>query len=187
MKTIRISAISVLVLVVGLSAGVVKADLIFSTPIELGPPIWSPGHDPQGCCFSRDGLELYFCSTRPGGYGFFDIWVARRETVGALWGEPLNLGPNVNSPGQEVTPSISPDGLELYFSLYHSYKIQVCKRPSKDAPWSKPEPLGPPISGHNNLQAEVSADGLSLYFSSRRPGGFGTVWLIAGSLKDLRP
>jgi hypothetical protein len=59
---------------------------LISTPVEVEPPIWYSGHDPQGCCFSRDGLELYFSSIRPGGYGHFDIWVAMRETVdvGAL-------------------------------------------------------------------------------------------------------
>ena len=179
MKTTRILAISVLVLGAGLPTGTAKADFTCSTPTHLGQPIWSPGHDPQGSCFSHDGLELYFASTRSGGYGSWDIWVATRETVDAPWTEPLNLGPNVNSPGQEVTPSISPDGLELYFSLYHSYKIQVCKRPSKDAPWSNPEVLGPPIGDHPVRYPKVSPDGLSLYFASRRPGGYGSedIWV----------
>jgi len=157
-----------------------KADFTFGEPTNLGPPIWSPGYDPQGCCFSHDGLELYFASTaRPGGYGSWDIWVATRETADAPWGEPVNLGPNVNSSEQEVTPAISPDGLELYFSLYHSYKIQVCKRPSKDAPWSNPEVLGPPIGDHPVRYPKVSPDGLSLYFASRRPGGYGLedIWV----------
>jgi len=161
------------------SCGQASADFTFSRPTNLGPPIWSPGHDPQGCCFSRDGLELYFSSTRPGGYGSWDIWVATRETVDAPWGEPVNLGPNVNGGAQEVTPAISPDGLELYFTLYHTYKIRVCSRTSKDAPWSKPEILGPPVGGHQDRYPKVSSDGLSLYFASRRPGGYGgeDIWV----------
>jgi hypothetical protein len=170
-----------LVVVVALAcgAGRARADFTFSTPIELGPPIWSSGHDPQGCCFSRDGLELYFSSTRPGGYGFFDIWVATREAIDALWGEPLNLGPNVNSSARETDPSISPDGLTLYFTLYHNYNIRVCSRPSKDAPWGNPEVLGPPIGAYDAYCPEVSADGLSLYFGSRRTGGQGDwdIWV----------
>jgi len=158
-----------------LGAGSAYADFTFSTPIELGPPIWSPGHDPQGCCFSRDGLELYFSSTRPGGYGFFDIWVATRETVNTPWGEPVNLGPSVNSPAGECDPAISPDGLELYFGIYNEspYRIRVCSRPSKDAPWSNPELLNPPVGDYEAFAAELSPDGLSLYFSSSRPGGCG--------------
>ncbi|MFC1795382.1 LamG-like jellyroll fold domain-containing protein [Planctomycetota bacterium] len=169
----------VFVAAVVLGGGSAYADFTFSTPIELGQPIWSPGHDPQGCCFSRDGLELYFSSTRPGGYGYFDIWVATRETEGAPWGEPVNLGPNVNSPAGEVEPAISPDGLELYFGLYTDYIIRVCSRPAKDAPWSTPEVLGPPVGANTDYSAEVSPDGLSLYFSSGRPGGYGgrDIWV----------
>jgi len=179
MKTTRILAISVLVLVVGLPVGVAKADFTFSTPTNLGPPIWSPGHDPHGSCFSRDGLELYFASDRPGGLGGFDIWVATRETVDAPWGEPVNLGPNVNSSAREIAPAISPDGLELYFTFYHDYKIRVCSRPSKDAPWSNPEVLGPPFGVRLDDYPEVSADGLELYFESSRPGGYGgfDIWV----------
>jgi hypothetical protein len=162
-----------------LGGGSAYADFTFSTPIELGLPIWSPAHDPHGSCFSRDGLELYFASDRPGGLGGFDIWVATRETIDALWGEPVNLGPNVNSPAREIAPAISPNGLELYFTFYGDYNIRVCSRPSKDAPWSNPELLGPPIGVHQDEYPEVSADGLSLYFESTRPGGLGgwDIWV----------
>jgi len=165
--------------VVALGDGSAYGDFTFSTPIELGPPIWSPGHDPQGCCFSRDGLELYFSSTRTGGYGFFDIWVATRDEVGAPWGEPVNLGPTVNGSAGECDPSISPDGLELYFTFYHDYNIRVCSRPSKDAPWGNPKVLGPPVGAYDAYCPEVSADGLSLYFGSRRSGGHGDadIWV----------
>ncbi len=168
----------VLVLALGLAAEVANADFTFGTPTNLGPPIWS-GYDPQGCCFSPDGLELYFSSTRPGGYGSWDIWVASRETVDAPWGELINLGANVNSQAGEIEPAISPDGLELYFTLYADYVIRVCSRPSKGAPWSNPEPLGPPVGAYDAYCPEVSADGLSLYFGSRRTGGYGDadIWV----------
>jgi hypothetical protein len=154
------------------SGGSAYADFTFSTPIEVGPPIWSPGHDSQGCCFSRDGLELYFSSDRPGGYGFFDIWVATRETVDASWTGPVNLGPNVNGPEGEIDPAISPDGLELYFGIYSEspYRIRMCSRPSKDAPWSNPKFLNPPVGDYEAFAPEVSADGLSLYFTSGQLG-----------------
>jgi hypothetical protein len=168
----------VFVVAVVFGGGSANADFTFSTPIELGPPIWSPGHDPHGCCFSRDGLELYFSSTRPGGLSGsspkFDIWVATRETIDAPWGEPVNLGANVNSPEREIAPAISPDGLELYFTFYQDRNIRVCSRPSKDGPWSRPEILGPPVGLQQDQYPEVSADGLSLYFESIRPGGYGS-------------
>jgi hypothetical protein len=157
----------------------VKADFTFSTPIELGPSIWSPGHDPQGCCFSRDGLELYFSSNRPGGYGAKDIWVATRETKDAEWSDPANLGPTVNSQQDHVEPAISPDGLELYFRTWNPWNTYVCTRPSKVTPWSKPELVEPPINSGGAISPEVSADGLSLYFGSQRTGGYGglDIWV----------
>ncbi|MBL7187468.1 MAG: PD40 domain-containing protein [Phycisphaerae bacterium] len=168
----------VFVVAIVLGGGSANADFTFGTPTNLGPPIFE-GSDPQGCCFSRDGLELYFCPLRHGGYGGWDIWVAEREAVDAPWGEPVNLGPNVNSTADEVEPAISPDGLELYFGFWSDYDIRVCTRTSKDAQWSKPELLGPPIGGYHNVQAEVSADGLSLYYASQQPGGYGgwDIWV----------
>ena len=56
----------VFVVAVVLGGGSAYADFTFGTPTNLGPPIWSSGQDPQGCCFSHDGLELYFASNRPG-------------------------------------------------------------------------------------------------------------------------
>jgi hypothetical protein len=162
-----------------LGDGRVKADFIFGEPIQLGEPIWSSGHDPQGCCFSGDGLELYFSSTRSGGQGGRDIWVATREALGAPWGDPVNLGSPVNDSGNQIEPAISPDGLELYFGDLSDWNIRVCKRPSKDAPWSSQELLGPPVGLGNEAQMEFSADGLSLYFRSRRSGGYGEsdIWV----------
>ena len=175
-----------LVAAIVLGGGSAKADFTFGTPTELGPPIWSPGHDPQGSCFSRDGLELYFCSNRPGGFGGKDIWVATREKLDAPWGEPVNLGSPVNDAGSQIEPAISPDGLELYFGDWSDWNIRVCKRPSKDAPWSSPEFLGPPVGLGNEGSAEFSADGLSLYFASKRSGGYGRldVWVSTRATTD---
>lgn len=67
---------------------------------------------------SEDGTKLYFVSDRPGGYGGKDIWVAT-ENGGGAFGEPENLGPEINTPGDEMFPTIRDNG-ELYFSSnYH--------------------------------------------------------------------
>ena len=62
---------------------------------------------------SVDGQTLYFVSDRPGGYGGNDIW--KVEKLSDKWGEPENLGPDVNTPGNEMFPYIRDNG-ELYFS-----------------------------------------------------------------------
>jgi hypothetical protein len=62
---------------------------------------------------SPDGQLLFFTSLRPGGHGFGDIYVSRRQ--GDAWSEPVNLGPCVNTEHDEYHPSLSPDGKTLYF------------------------------------------------------------------------
>jgi hypothetical protein len=63
----------------------------------------------------RDGLELFFFSTRPGGLGQADIYAATRATGRDAWSTPLNLGPNVNTAAAETRPSLSWDATTLYF------------------------------------------------------------------------
>ena len=62
---------------------------------------------------SSDGTTLYFVSDRPGGYGGKDIWMAKGK--GNSFDKPVNLGPEINTPGDEMFPCIRENG-ELYFS-----------------------------------------------------------------------
>jgi len=67
---------------------------------------------------SPDGTALYFVSDRPGGYGGKDIWMAA-EKGGGVYDKPVNLGPEINTPGDEMFPFIHENG-DLYFSSdYH--------------------------------------------------------------------
>ncbi|MHC4565799.1 MAG: hypothetical protein ACYTE3_08565, partial [Planctomycetota bacterium] len=77
----------------------------------------TPGISVGDFTMTADGLEAYFVSiNRPGGCGREDIWVCRRESPEDGWGPAVNLGPPVNTSACDSTPSISADGLELYFS-----------------------------------------------------------------------
>jgi len=62
---------------------------------------------------SSDGTALYFVSDRPGGYGGKDIWMAADK--GGAFDKPVNLGPEINTPGDEMFPFIRENG-DLYFS-----------------------------------------------------------------------
>lgn len=62
---------------------------------------------------SPDGMTLYFVSDMPGGLGENDIWKVRNE--GGSWSDPVNLGEEINTPGNELYPFVHPDGT-LYFS-----------------------------------------------------------------------
>jgi hypothetical protein len=82
---------------------------------ELVPGANSAAEDGQPNV-RRDGLELFFFSTRSGTLGMADIYSATRERTSNPWSTPVNLGPNVNSAnGAETRPSLSWDGTVLYF------------------------------------------------------------------------
>jgi Tol biopolymer transport system component len=134
-------------------------------------------------CISPDGLELFFSGreeelSRPGGYGEADLWVTRRATRSDPWGEPVNLGPVINSTYSDARPSISPDSLFLFFDSdrpggYGHFDLWVARRSAKDAPWTEPVNLGPFVNTPDIEEcASLSADGSTLYWDSGRPGGY---------------
>jgi hypothetical protein len=57
---------------------------------------------------------IIFDSNRPGGFGFNDLYISIRDEAGA-WGEPVNLGPTINSSTEDASPYITPDGLYFFF------------------------------------------------------------------------
>jgi Tol biopolymer transport system component len=195
MKTARM--LLILVLAFGLAAEVANADFTFGTPTNLGPIVntssgdWHPS-------ISADGLSLYFNSNRPGGYGGYDLWVTTRETTDDPWGAAVNLGPTVNSSRDEVAPSISADGLSLYFSDpfnprpggYGSTDIWVTTRATTEDDWGTPVNLGPPVNTlADEIVSSISPDGLQLYFcdyQAQRPGGLGSfdLWVTTRATTD---
>ncbi len=156
----------------------VKADFTFGTPINLGQPANS-SFDEWGPCLSADGLEMYFGTGRSGGSGAEDLWVSMRATTEDEWASPVNLGPTINSSSPEGMPSISADGLELYFSSgrpggYGDGDIWVTTRVTKEDPWGEPVNLGPTVNSSSlEIGSKISADGLTLYFNSNRPESTG--------------
>jgi len=143
---------------------------------SLGPTINTLGSDGTPS-ISADGLSLYFSSNRPGGFGSWDVWVTTRATLDDDWGAPINLGATINSASEEWGPSISADGLELYFTSnqYGSYDLWVTSRATADDNWAPRVKLGPaPNTSANESFPSISADGLLLFFGSNRPGGIGS-------------
>jgi len=157
-------------------------------PVNLGSFINTQAGD-YGPRLSADGLELYFNSNGHSGFGGNDIFVSRRATVLDDWDPPINLGSAVNSQYHDISPSISVDGLRLFFSdheLGGPYRIggyggsdiwistrQTSER-NLEGYWGEPQNLGAIInSSHIEGGPCVSADGRVLFFHSTRPGGFG--------------
>lgn len=136
----------------------------------------SPAWESQAAV-SCDGSALYFASLREGGFGGSDIWVVYRNEEGQ-WGTPVNLGPKINTAGDEEAPFITNDDNSLFFSStgHHSLgenDIYLSWR-SKTGQWTEPMNLGPPVnSPHGELGFFLSADNRTGFFSSDRPGGEG--------------
>ena len=86
----------------------------WAAPVNMGPAVNSSAFDAEAC-LSTDGLALFFCSTRPGGVGSYDLWLTTRPSQAAAWSPPVNLGPAINTSGVERVPSLSPDQKTLYF------------------------------------------------------------------------
>ena len=154
-----------------LAIRVAKADFTFGTPKNLE----LTGHPDISPCISADGLELYISSRRQPEYSNWDIWVFTRETVGDEWGEPKNLGDIVNSDVEDSNPTLSQDGLELYFNSFRTdglggTDLWVTRRATKSDSWGEPVNLGPPINSEKSESApSISADGLELYFGFADP------------------
>lgn len=151
--------------------------------VNLGPAVNS-AEDDSYASISADGLTLYFDSARPGGYGYYDIYMTTRTTKNDPWGPAVNLGPRVNSPRTDASAWESPDGLELYFVSYRSggygnSDIYVAKRARANDPWGDPVNLGPVVnSPYSEHWISLSPDGLLLFFCEPigeplRPGGYG--------------
>ena len=177
-------SLKIIVLLIGICAvylvvtGSAMADFTFGTPINLGAPI-NTSYDDQPVGITADGLSLYLASKRPGGESeWVDIWMATRPTKDDPWGEPVNLGPPVNTPRSEEETDISADGLTLYIRRAEgsdltprgvpNWDIWVSTRATTDDLWGVPVNLGPPINTPvEDMDPSISTDGLTMYFSSR--------------------
>ncbi len=161
-------------------------DADWDIPVVLGPIVNSQ-YDDDGPSISADGLSLYFSSNRPGIYGETDLWVTTRTTVNGVWGEPVNLGPTVNSLLWEARPSISADGLTLFFGSNQLDGSVFCDlymatRKTTQGAWGTPVKLGPSVNSPDDEDwPRISADGRTLLFESDRPGGLGDwdLWQVS--------
>ena len=184
-KTILI----VIVLTLGLAMEVAKADFTFGTPVNLGPTVNSPAIDGHPS-ISADGLSIFFYSERPGGYGDRDIWLATRATKDEDWSLVENAGSPVNTPYRDSAPTISADGLMLFFDSDRpggsgNPDIWMTTRETKDSPWTTPVNLGPTVnSPAYDYYPSVSSDGLVLFFDSDRGGSDDNVWMTTRQSRD---
>lgn len=177
-----------------LGSGNAIADFTFGTPVEI-PNVNCSVADAWPSV-SANGLELIFVSDWPIGDLVGDLWVTTRATVDDNWDVPVKLGPTLNSSADETCPSLSRDGLSLFFSSFlgtprlggHGQgDIWVTTRATTSDPWAPPVNLDPPV---NSWSSEVCpfiwGDGCTLLFSSDRAGGAGSwdLWMTTRETAD---
>lgn len=141
---------------------------------------------------SPDKRDLYFSSNQAGTYGGKDLWVTHRNSTGK-WSRPENLGPTINTSGDESCSFMYADNQTLFFNSnghpgYGQSDLFFSKKLS-DSSWSTPENLGYPI---NTIDEEgsliVAADGKTAYYASEGNDSKGGLDLYSFQLReDLQP
>ena len=163
----------------------------WSRPRNFGAPVNTSSWESQPS-MAADGMTVYFASSRPGGFGGMDIWKTTMTAEGEF-SVPVNLGPAINTPGDDAAPFIHSDGRTLYFAsngrvgmggydLYYS-TLQA------DGTWSEPVNMGYPInSPADEINVFINAHGTVAYIASDKDGGYGGLDLYSFELDDqLRP
>ena len=165
-------------------------DSTWSVPQSFGATINTPAYEGMPC-LSADNRELYFVSDREGGYGGLDIWVSRFEN--GLWQLPRNLGPEINTAGDETAPYLHIDNHTLYFASKGHVGLGgsdlFFSRRTGDTSWSKAKNMGYPINTTaDEISICVTIDGKKAYISSDRDSVMGNFDIYETQLPiSLRP
>ncbi len=155
-------------------------DILYSTKDSSGkwrfaqdvPDNINTSNNEGAMCISPDGSFMIFtrCS------GDCDLYIS--QNINGHWSRPKNLGEPVNSRFYETNPSISADGMDLYFAAarpngYGNTDIYVSHR-DENFVWSEPKNLGPEINtSKGEWSPFIHPDNKTLYFSSDGWPGFG--------------
>lgn len=162
----------------------------WSEPVNIGGPVNSAYWEAQPS-ISPDGRTLYFVSNRPGGMGQKDIWKSDRIAE-SKWTKPVNLGVNINTPGEEQSPFIHYDNKTLYFSSdgligmggFDLFKVTKID----DGTWSEATNLGYPINTvYDEVGLIVNARGDKAFFASDRLNNRGRDLFKFELYKEIRP
>ena len=118
---------------------------------------------------TQDGNTLYFASDRPGGYGGFDLYVSKYEND--KWSEPTNLGPEINTTGNEITPFVDVNNNIFFASDYHLGLggYDIFKGHYIQGDWLNVSNMGYGINSSHNDYYPYN-HGQEIFFTSSREG-----------------
>ncbi len=163
----------------------------WSEALNLGSKINTEHWDSQPS-LSPDKRSLYFASRRPDGYGGSDLYVSHLGANGK-WNEAQNLGPQINTAGDESSPFIHADAQTLYFTSntlpgYGEEDLFLIRK-QRDGKWSVPQNLGYPINTiHHEGTLFIAADAKTAYYASDRSDTRGGLDIYSFDLReDVRP
>lgn len=165
---------------------------VWSKPRNLGAGVNSGEWESQPS-LSADGRTLYFVSDRRSGIGRRDIWMSVLDEKGE-WSKAKNLGANINTLYDEISPFIHVNNRTLYYATnglpgFGGYDLFYCIRDTAST-WSAPVNLGSPINNHEDQFALfVTADGKKGYYSHEevRPAGYSASFIYEMEIpKDLQ-
>lgn len=134
----------------------------------------------------KDGSVLYFASDMPGGYGKSDIYFSVFSN--GQWSKPFNLGPKINTEGNEFFPFISNDGVLYFASDGHGGLggLDIYFSVPERGVFSSIENLGYPVnSSKDDFGLALDSTGVKGYFASNRPGGKGDDDLYFMKIKHI--
>lgn len=140
----------------------IKIELKTSDTVSVGHP-----------CISDDGNFLVFASDMSGGFGGKDLWYVTFDRKGG-WSAPKNMGPEVNTKGDELFPTFGKNG-DLFFASnglqgLGGLDIFMAKKVDEQNKWENPKNMGYPINSENNDYALIQLDEKKGYFTSERKG-----------------
>jgi Tol biopolymer transport system component len=144
---------------------------------DFGTPDWlsvvNSDADDHLPALSADERVLVFASNRPGGAGEFDLWMAERDDPQGDFNLPVPLV-ELNQEGRDAGPSLSADGLTLYFisnrAASQGDDIWVSTRADRSSPFDEPVLVQELSTSGGELDVALSADGSELFYSSTVSG-----------------
>lgn len=141
----------------------VKLDLKPHDSLTVGHP-----------CVSPDGNFLIFTSDLPGGYGGRDLWSTTYDKRSKSWSSPVNLGPEINTAGDDMFATFAENG-DLFYSTngkpgIGGLDIFRAEKQGDEYKWSNPVNMGSPINSYSNDYGLIEHTDRTGYFTSERKG-----------------
>jgi len=139
-------------------------------PFAFNNDEYSVGHP----TVNKDGTILIFTSDMPGGYGGTDLYYCKRATFKDAWDKPVNMGPAINTEGNEMFPTLYKDSILFFSSTGHAglggldiFQITLNGVQSVGIPVNLGAPVNSSVDDFGLIRSE---DGTKGYFTSNRKG-----------------